>query len=172
MQGNRETMRLALGGELFDEESIRAQLQAMEYTEEEIENLMTLCEDLFQDTSDDQAEKFTDMRYWFNPENVRKLIPYKVARALTATRGETAASDIILEAMGVDPAYVELTDESAEVLFGEIEKMSGTPEGLERLKAAMQLAMVRRDAPYIYLFNKENLVELMTNGSSFHSLNY
>ena len=172
MQGNRENMRLAIGGDLFDEESLQAMLEAMEYTEEEIKNLMTLCEDLFQAPSDGQNQKITDMRYWFNPENVRKLIPYKVARALTATRGETAASDIILEAMGVDPAYVELTDESAEVLFGEIEKMSGTPEGLERLKAAMQLAMVRRDAPYIYLFNKENLVELMTNGSSFHSLNY
>ena len=172
MQGNRETMRLALGGELFNEETIRTQLQAMEYPEEEIENLITLCEDLFQTTPDDQAEKFTDMRYWFNPENVRKLIPYKEARARAATRGETAASDIILEAMGVDPAYVELTDDDAEMLFGQIEIMSGTPEGLEGLKAAMQLAMVSRDAPFIYLFDKDALVDFMKDGSSFHSLNY
>jgi putative endopeptidase len=171
MQGNRENMLLVIGGEPFDKEMIQEQLEAMEYTEEEIDRLMTLCVDFFKNSPDDQKVKFTDMRYWFNPENVRKLIPYQEARARAATRGETAASDIILEGIGVEPALVELTDKYSEQLLDQIEELSVTAEGLEQLKGAMQLAMVRRDAPFIQIFNKDDLVELMTD-YSFHSLNY
>ena len=172
LEGNREMIRLALSGNIFDKDMIQEQLSAMEYSAEEIENLINLCQDFMKDSSDDEQEKFTDMRYWFNPENVRKLIPYQVARARATTRGETVASDLILEGLGVDPAYVELNGEDAEEKFAELDRLSNSAEGLEQLKAAMQLAMVRRDAPFIQIFNNADLVKLIANGNEFNSLSY
>ena len=172
--GNAETMSVYIGFNVFSaDDNLDELLPSMGYTPEETKQLLAQAAPFIKtgDENTDEEEKFTNYRYWFNPDNVRKAIPYlqSKARVRQAAQG-FVSSDLILQGMGVASNDVLLVDEDAERCFEYLDYCASVPEGLEVLKAVMQLSVVKCDANYINVKAKNALQNIIYKG--FNVLNY
>ena len=172
--GNAEMISVYIGFKVFSvDDKLDELLLSMGYSPEETKQLLTLAEPFIKtnDENTDEEEKFTNYRYWFNPDHVRKAIPYmqSKARVRQAAQGYVS-SDLILDGMGVVAKDVLLVDEDAEKCFEHLDYYSSISEGLEVLKAVMQLSVVKCDANYINVKTPKALQNIIYKG--FNVLNY
>ena len=165
--GNCEGLRIVFDNESFsDDDDLERLMESTDYSAEQVEQLLTLAADFFQDATDGNADaklKVNNPRYWNNPENVLKTIPYpkSMAHARGRKAPEPTAADLLIEAIGVDPDDVLLADANVERRLAMIDEKAATPEGLEQLKAAMQLAVIKRDAIFILVNEEDELPVLL-----------
>lgn len=167
--GDAENMQVVFCAEPFtDDDDLGSVLEMMEYTPEEAAQMLGQAGLFFNGSNNEDV----DYRYWFNPDNVRKAIPFNKSkvRSMNTRGGGASFGELIVESLGIDPDYALLTDEEVEQNLAIFEYFSSTDEGLEQLKAMMQLAVIKRDAPYISVASKDDLVNLFL--SDFKTLNY
>ena len=174
--GNAEALILSFFSAYFSEyDELGWWLEQMNYSAEESERLLTLADDfIWYDTQTDGYEKAPGTRhrstsrriknllYWTKAENVRKAIPYLKSKICTRSAAGTSAGELLIAGLGVDPEYIVLADEETEAVLENIEAYAASDEGLEQLKAVMQLAVIKRDAPYIAISTEEELADLLT----------
>lgn len=186
--GSREKIYMTFFAENYSEnDQLDLWLLYFDFTMEETDRLLTLAADFFdkplqndgnQDRSANirirktqKATKTRSLSYWSDPENVRKTIPYLRSKARSCSRAEgQAASDLLIAAMGVDPEFFLLADKKTEEVLTKLEDLAATPEGLEKLKAVMQLGVVKRDGLFIDAMTKDDLIYVLSQ--KYYPMNY
>ena len=162
--GNRESNILVLFNALFSKYiDYNAMMAAMGYTEEETEKILSLADEFIEkeDVSEDEEEyNPKNYHYWMKPENCLKALSFRnvKARARARTRGneDPTVIDYIYYYLDTDANLILESQETWDILC-EMDDLSYTEEGLEILKAVMQLAIINRDGNFIGIDTEQEL---------------
>ena len=186
--GNREKIFMTFFAENFSEDdNLDLWMNYLGFTDEETDRILTLAADFIDKSqwNDDNQDRSANVRirktkkaaktrslsYWSDPENVRKTIPYLRSKARTRSRAEgQPTSDLLIAAMGVNPEFFLLADQKTEEVLSRLEELAATPEGLEKLKAVMQLAIIKRDGLFIDTITESDLVYVLMY--KYYPMNY
>lgn len=99
-------------------------------------------------------------KHWNDPESARQAVPLLRAKTRTGGSDRKSAGELIVEGLGVDPQLVVLANEETEQLLTTIDTYADNAEGLEQLKAAMQLAVVMRDYYWVTAASEDYLTDI------------
>ena len=106
--GTRKAIYMYMGTMVFQKEvkTIRKQMEALGFSNDEIETLTTWTKDYFlKDPSENNKSlSISNPLYWTNPENLQKVIPYEQLKAGRRAGEAKNCEDYLIEGLGVTNA--------------------------------------------------------------------
>lgn len=176
LMGNRKEMYLMFSPkQFFGYKNLEKTLRELKYSEAVIADLMSLAQEFYVDAKqeDEGSQSVRDYRYWQQPDNLRRIIPFSqyAGRATKTRAGIATAGELIAEGMGLDTKHIKLSDESVIDLLEALENDLLDKATMEDVKKKMLLSVVGRDYPLIQL-KKEADVADFVYGSGLPAINY
>ena len=168
--GTRKAIYMYMGITVFKKEvkTIRQQMEALGFSNDEIEILTTWTKDYFPKDPANNNNKYltiSDPLYWTIPENLQKAIPYEqLLKAGRRAGEETSCGVYLVEGLGVTNAG-QLSAANSETFefIANLDELLSTLVGQFFIKSLMKMAVIVRDADYI-LANKDiDLVNILNN---------
>ena len=168
--GTRKAIYLYISTTVFRKEvkTIRQQMEALGFSNDEIEILTTWTKDYFPKDPAGNKNKYltiSDPLYWTIPENLQKAIPYEqLLKAGRRAGEETSCGVYLVEGLGVTNAG-QLSAANSETFnfIANLDELLSTLVGQFFIKSLMKMAVIVRDADYI-LANKDiDLVNILNN---------
>ena len=168
--GTRKAIYMYMGTTVFKKEvkTIRQQMEALGFSNDEIEILTTWTENYFPIDPASNNNKYltiSDPLYWTIPENLQKAIPYEqLLKAGRRAGEETSCGVYLVEGLGVTNAG-QLSAANSETFefIANLDELLSTLVGQFFIKSLMKMAVIVRDADYI-LANKDiDLVNILNN---------
>ena len=168
--GTRKAIYMYMGITVFKKEvkTIRQQMEALGFSNDEIEILTTWTKDYFPKDPASNNNKYltiSDPLYWTIPENLQKAIPYEqLLKAGRRAGEETSCGVYLVEGLGVTNAG-QLSAANSETFefIANLDELLSTLVGQFFIKSLMKMAVIVRDADYI-LANKDiDLVNILNN---------
>ena len=168
--GTRKAIYMYMGTTVFKKEvkTIRQQMEALGFSNDEIEILTTWTKNYFPKDPASNNNKYltiSDPLYWTIPENLQKAIPYEqLLKAGRRAGEETSCGVYLVEGLGVTNAG-QLSAANSETFefIANLDELLSTLVGQFFIKSLMKMAVIVRDADYI-LANKDiDLVNILNN---------
>lgn len=168
--GTRKAIYMYMGITVFKKEvkTIRQQMEALGFSNDEIEILTTWTKNYFPKDPASNNNKYltiSDPLYWTIPENLQKAIPYEqLLKAGRRAGEETSCGVYLVEGLGVTNAG-QLSAANSETFefIANLDELLSTLVGQFFIKSLMKMAVIVRDADYI-LANKDiDLVNILNN---------
>ena len=168
--GTRKAIYMYMGTTVFKKEvkTIRQQMEALGFSNDEIEILTTWTKNYFPIDPASNNNKYltiSDPLYWTIPENLQKAIPYEqLLKAGRRAGEETSCGVYLVEGLGVTNAG-QLSAANSETFefIANLDELLSTLVGQFFIKSLMKMAVIVRDADYI-LANKDiDLVNILNN---------
>ena len=168
--GTRKAIYMYMGITVFKKEvkTIRQQMEALGFSNDEIEILTTWTKDYFPKDPASNNNKYltiSDPLYWTIPENLQKAIPYEqLLKAGRRAGEETSCGVYLVEGLGVTNAgQLSVANSETFEFIANLDELLSTLVGQFFIKSLMKMAVIVRDADYI-LANKDiDLVNILNN---------
>ena len=168
--GTRKAIYMYMGITVFKKEvkTIRQQMEALGFSNDEIEILTTWTKDYFPIDPASNNNKYltiSDPLYWTIPENLQKAIPYEqLLKAGRRAGEETSCGVYLVEGLGVTNAgQLSVANSETFEFIANLDELLSTLVGQFFIKSLMKMAVIVRDADYI-LANKDiDLVNILNN---------
>ena len=168
--GTRKAIYMYMGITVFKKEvkTIRQQMEALGFSNDEIEILTTWTKDYFPKDPASNNNKYltiSDPLYWTIPENLQKAIPYEQLLKTGRRAGEeTSCGVYLVEGLGVTNAgQLSVANSETFEFIANLDELLSTLVGQFFIKSLMKMAVIVRDADYI-LANKDiDLVNILNN---------
>ena len=166
--GTRKAIYMYMGTTVFKKEvkTIRQQMEALGFSNDEIEILTTWTKNYFPKDPASNNNKYltiSDPLYWTIPENLQKAIPYEqLLKAGRRAGEETSCGVYLVEGLGVTNAG-QLSAANSETFefIANLDELLSTLVGQFFIKSLMKMAVIVRDADFI-LANKDiDLVNIL-----------
>ena len=166
--GTRKAIYMYMGTMVFQKEvkTIRKQMEALGFSNDEIETLTTWTKDYFlKDPSENNKYlSISNPLYWTNPENLQKVIPYEQLKAGRRAGEAKNCEDYLIEGLGVTNASQLAVVNSQTLAFIEnLDELLSTFVGQYFIKSLMKMAVIVRDADYILATKDIDLVNILNN---------
>ena len=168
--GTRKAIYMYMGTMVFQKEvkTIRKQMEALGFSNDEIEILTTWTKDYFPKDPAGNKNKYltiSDPLYWTIPENLQKAIPYEqLLKAGRRAGEETSCGVYLVEGLGVTNAG-QLSAANSETFnfIANLDELLSTLVGQFFIKSLMKMAVIVRDADYILATKDIDLVNILNN---------
>ena len=166
--GTRKAIYMYMSTMVFQKEvkTIRKQMEALGFSNDEIETLTTWTKDYFlKDPSENNKSlSISNPLYWTNPENLQKVIPYEQLKAGRRAGEAKNCEDYLIEGLGVTNASQLAVVNSQTLAFIEnLDELLSTFVGQYFIKSLMKMAVIVRDADYILATKDIDLVNILNN---------
>ena len=166
--GTRKAIYMYMSTMVFQKEvkTIRKQMEALGFSNDEIETLTTWTKDYFlKDPSENNKYlSISNPLYWTNPENLQKVIPYEQLKAGRRAGEAKNCEDYLIEGLGVTNASQLAVVNSQTLAFIEnLDELLSTFVGQYFIKSLMKMAVIVRDADYILATKDIDLVNILNN---------
>ena len=166
--GTRKAIYMYMGTMVFQKKvkTIRKQMEALGFSNDEIETLTTWTKDYFlKDPSENNKSlSISNPLYWTNPENLQKVIPYEQLKAGRRAGEAKNCEDYLIEGLGVTNAGQLAVVNSQTLAFIEnLDELLSTFVGQYFIKSLMKMAVIVRDADYILATKDIDLVNILNN---------